>query len=331
MWSNISVDLASCFWKRDGIPASAFPQHTLHHIVCEVLAPTSWGNAPKLGRIKTSPKRPCGGPYGSHLIIWKPRGKVLVVFYLNSCRLCTLKDDPLWKTGRKIVWKEDSGARSMLPVCCLSNTFPRNAAQLNHETVSMHSWAPRAVPPPFLCRRPLLHWIKFLGSENWSRMSGIPQTKGSYFLRYKDPHCTQQAQILRRVKEKWRGSRRPTSFSRGNWITLEFADRRESLERTEVTQRKDRRWMHFLCASAGKDSLSDVTPDIRMSASDTEHRELCVVPFAVGMLRFITAGPHWKTFKIRCGTCDHTHTDMTNFKLHPTSFLRVYVMIITTT
>lgn len=174
-------------------------------------------------------------------------------------------------------------------------------------------WAPHTVPPPFLCRRPLLHWIKCLGSENWSRMSGIPQTKGSYFLRYKDPYCTQQAQILCRVKEKWRGSLKPTSFSRGNWITLEFADWRESLERTEVIQRKDRRWMHFLCANAGKDSLSDVTPDIKMSAPDTEHLELCVVPFAVGMLSFIKAGPHWKTFKILTdveNVIDHTHMDM---------------------
>lgn len=47
-------------------------------------------------------------------------------------------------------------------------------------------------------------------------MSGIPQTKGFYFLLYKDPYCTQQAQILSEVKEKWRGSLKPLpSFQRG--------------------------------------------------------------------------------------------------------------------
>lgn len=71
------------------------------------------------------------------------------------------------------------------------------------------------VPPPFLCRQPLLHWITFLGSANWSRMSGIPQTKGFYFLLYKDPYCTQQAQILSGVKEKWRGSLKPYLVSKG--------------------------------------------------------------------------------------------------------------------
>ena len=70
-------------------------------------------------------------------------------------------------------------------------------------------------PPPFLCRQPLLRWITFLGSANWSRMSGIPQTKGSYFLLHKDPHCTQQAQILGGVKEKWRGSLKPYLVSKG--------------------------------------------------------------------------------------------------------------------
>lgn len=71
------------------------------------------------------------------------------------------------------------------------------------------------VPPPFLCRQPLLHWITFLGSANWSHMSGIPQTKGSYFLLHKDPYCTQQAQILGGVKEKWRGSLKPYLVSKG--------------------------------------------------------------------------------------------------------------------
>lgn len=62
---------------------------------------------------------------------------------------------------------------------------------------------------------PLLHWITFLVSANWSHMSGIPQTKGFYFLLHKDPYCTQQAQILGRVKEKWRGSLKPYLVSKG--------------------------------------------------------------------------------------------------------------------
>lgn len=45
-------------------------------------------------------------------------------------------------------------------------------------------------------------------------MSGIPQTKGFYFLLHKDPYCTQQAQILGRVKEKWRGSLKPYLISK---------------------------------------------------------------------------------------------------------------------
>lgn len=47
-------------------------------------------------------------------------------------------------------------------------------------------------------------------------MSGIPQPEGFYFLLHKDPHCTQQAQILgRERKEKWRGSLKPCLVSKG--------------------------------------------------------------------------------------------------------------------
>lgn len=63
---------------------------------------------------------------------------------------------------------------------------------------------------------PLLHWIAFRVSANWSHMSGIPQPKGFYFLLHKDPYCTRQAQILgRERKEKWRGSLKPCLVSKG--------------------------------------------------------------------------------------------------------------------
>lgn len=100
-------------------------------------------------------------------------------------------------------------------ICC----FPCSVGQFSYGTFSGTQKAPlqliHTVPPPFLCRQPLLHWITFLGSANWSHMSGIPQTKGFYFLLHKDPYCTQQAQILGGVKEKWRGSVKPYLFSKG--------------------------------------------------------------------------------------------------------------------
>lgn len=67
----------------------------------------------------------------------------------------------------------------------------------------------KLTPRPLRRLLPLLSWITFLGSANWSCMSGIPQTKGLHFLLHKEPHCTQQAQILSPVKEKRRGSQRP--------------------------------------------------------------------------------------------------------------------------
>lgn len=104
------------------------------------------------------------------------------------------------------VWPEWPIISSLIvsPACCMCLAMGR-----------FHALSRPSAPPPFLCRPPLLHWITFLGSANWSHMSGIPQTKGFYFLLHKDPHCTQPAQILGRVKEKWRGSLKPCLVSKG--------------------------------------------------------------------------------------------------------------------
>uniref|UniRef100_A0AAQ5ZG66 Rho family GTPase 3a n=1 Tax=Amphiprion ocellaris TaxID=80972 RepID=A0AAQ5ZG66_AMPOC len=72
---------------------------------------------------------------------------------------------------------------------------------------------------------PLLHRITFLGSANWSRMSGIPQTKGFYFLLYKDPYCTQQPQILRQRKRSgspYYDNVRPLSYPDSDAVLICF-------------------------------------------------------------------------------------------------------------
>lgn len=101
--------------------------------------------------------------------------------------------------------------------------------------------------------RPALVRLTFLGSANWSRMSGIPETKGFYFLPYKDGYCTQQNPDPQPVTEVPRITKSPTSFLRsggklnhgGIWLTGDVMGDSVSAE----TQGSWERLLHFLSAN----------------------------------------------------------------------------------
>lgn len=65
---------------------------------------------------------------------------------------------------------------------------------------------------PSILLTPLLHWITFLSSANWSHMSGIPYTEGFYFLLHKDPYCNSTPSFLGEWKKSGVVHQSPTSF-----------------------------------------------------------------------------------------------------------------------